>query len=149
MFCLLNMPFKLQTFSNELLMYIYHMNHLLLVLQHIFKAKTLLWRHNEHDGISNHQRLECLHNHVFRLRSKKTSKLHVTGLCAGNSPVTGEFPAQRASNSGNVSIWWRHHDDTNYMAAGLLRNGFVKIHANKQEFSSLVTDWLVAQQVTN
>ena len=26
---------------------------------------------------------------------KKTSKLRVTGLCDGNSPVTGEFPAQR------------------------------------------------------
>ena len=32
-------------------------------------------------------------------RSKKTSKLHVTGLCEGNSPLTGEFPAQRASNA--------------------------------------------------
>ena len=40
---------------------------------------------------------------------KKTSKLRVTGLCVGNSPVTGEFPAQRASNAENVSIWWRHH----------------------------------------
>ena len=39
---------------------------------------------------------------------KKTSKLHVTGLCAGNSPVTSEFPAQKASNPENVSIWWRH-----------------------------------------
>ena len=37
------------------------------------------------------------------------SKLHITGLCEGNSPVTGEFPAQRASNAENVSIWWRHH----------------------------------------
>ena len=27
-----------------------------------------------------------------RRRSKKTPKLHVTGLCAGNSPVIGEFP---------------------------------------------------------
>ena len=44
-----------------------------------------------------------------RRRSKKTSKLRVTDLCAGNSPVTGEFPAQRASNAENVSIWWRHH----------------------------------------
>ena len=35
---------------------------------------------------------------------RKTSKLLVTGLCAGNSPVTGEFPAQRASNAENVSI---------------------------------------------
>ena len=39
----------------------------------------------------------------------KTSKLRVTGLCAGNSPVTDEFPAQKASNAENVSIWWRHH----------------------------------------
>ena len=42
-------------------------------------------------------------------RSKKTSKLCSTGLCAGNSPETGEFPAQMASNAENVSIWWRHH----------------------------------------
>ena len=33
----------------------------------------------------------------------------VTGLRVGNSPGTGEFPAQRASNAYNVSIWWRHH----------------------------------------
>ena len=25
------------------------------------------------------------------------------------SLVTGEFPAQMASNAENVSIWWRHH----------------------------------------
>ena len=41
--------------------------------------------------------------------SKKTSKLRVTGLCAGNSPGTSEFPAQMASYAENVSIWWRHH----------------------------------------
>ena len=41
---------------------------------------------------------------------KKTSKLRVTGLCEGNSPVTGEFPAQKASNGRIVSIWWRRHD---------------------------------------
>ena len=40
---------------------------------------------------------------------KQTSKLRVTGLCAGNSPVTGEFPAQMASDAENVSIWRRHH----------------------------------------
>ena len=37
-------------------------------------------------------------------RSKKTSKLRVTGLCAGNSPVAGEFPAQMASNAENDVI---------------------------------------------
>ena len=45
------------------------------------------------------------------IRVQKTSKLRVTGLCAGNSSGTGEFPAQMASNAENVSIWWRHHED--------------------------------------
>ena len=71
---------------------------------------TLRWRHNESDGVSNHQRLDCLLIRLFRRRSKKASKLRVTGLCEENSPVTGVFPAQRASNAENVSIWWRHHD---------------------------------------
>ena len=73
---------------------------------------ALHWRHNERDGASNHQPHDCLLNRLFRCRSKKTSKLRVTGLCAGNSPVTGEFPAQMASNAENVSIWWRHHGDS-------------------------------------
>ena len=74
-----------------------------------FSWWTLQWRHNERDGVSNHQPHDCLLNGLFRRRSKKTSKLRVTGLCAGKSPVTGEFPAQRASIAKNVSIWWRHH----------------------------------------
>ena len=56
-----------------------------------------------------HQPHDCLLNPLFRLKSKKTSKLRVTGLCQGNSPGTGEFPAQMASYAENVSIWWRHH----------------------------------------
>ena len=67
------------------------------------------WSHNKCDGISNHQRLDCLLSCLFWCRSKKTSKLCITGLCEGNSPVTGEYPAQRASNTENVSIWWHHH----------------------------------------
>ena len=65
---------------------------------------SLQWHHNGHDGISNHQPHDCLLNRLFRRRSKKTSKLCVTGLCVGNSPVTGEFPAQMASNAENVPI---------------------------------------------
>ena len=60
--------------------------------------------------VSNHQPPDCLLKYLCR--SKKTSKLHVTGLCEGNSPVTGEIPVQRTSNHGNaenVSIWWHHH----------------------------------------
>ena len=78
--------------------------------QWISWLRTLLWRHNGQGGVSNHQPHDCLLNRLFGCRSKKTSKLRVTGLCVGNSPGTGEFPAQMASNAENVSIWWRHHD---------------------------------------
>ena len=55
-------------------------------------SKTLLWRHNGHYGVSNHQPRDCLLNRLFRCRSKKTSKLRVTGLCAGNSPGAVNSP---------------------------------------------------------
>ena len=71
---------------------------------------TLRWHHNETDGVSYHRPHHCLLNRLFERGSKKTSKLHVTGLCAGDLPGTGEFPAQMASNAENVSIWWRHHE---------------------------------------
>ena len=70
---------------------------------------SLQWHHNGLDSVSTHQPHGCLLKRLFSPRSKKTSKLRVTGLCVGNSPETGEFPAQRASNAENVSIWWRHH----------------------------------------
>ena len=53
---------------------------------------TLRWRHNDHDGVSNHQPRGCLLNRLFRRRSKKTSKLRVTGLCVGNSPGPANSP---------------------------------------------------------
>ena len=60
-------------------------------------SSPLRWRHNEHDGVSNHQPHDCLLNRLFRRRSKKTSKLRAIDLREGNSPVTGEFPAERAN----------------------------------------------------
>ena len=60
---------------------------------------SLQWFHDERDGVSNHRCLDCLLNRLFRRISKKISKLRVTGLCYGNSPATGEFHAQRASNA--------------------------------------------------
>ena len=73
------------------------------------KPRSVYWSHNGRDSVSNHQPHDCLLNRLIRRISKKTSKLRVTGLCAGNSPGTGEFPAQMASKAENVSIWWRHH----------------------------------------
>ena len=70
---------------------------------------SLHWSHNEGDSVSNRHPHDYLLNRLFSRRSKKTSQLDVTGLCVGNSPWTGEFHAQMASNAENVSIWWRHH----------------------------------------
>ena len=53
--------------------------------------------------------LTIVYSTVYSGADQRTSKLRVTGLCVGNSPVTGEFPTQRASNAENASIWWRHH----------------------------------------
>ena len=75
----------------------------------------LQWRHNWRDGVSNNQGLDSLLNRLFKRRSNKTTKLRVTGLCEGNSPVTGEVPSQRASNAENVSIWWHHHEKIPYL----------------------------------
>ena len=66
---------------------------------------TLQWRHNEHYGVSNH-RISTVYSTVC----SGADQINITGLCEGNSPVTGEFPAQMASNRENVSIWWRHHE---------------------------------------
>ena len=84
--------------------------------------QTLHWRHNGHDSVSNHQPDDCLLNRLFRRTSKIISKLRVTGLCVGNSPETGEFPARMASNAENVPIWWRHHERSN---TGYRRHMFI------------------------
>ena len=68
--------------------------------------------------------IDCLLNRLFRRRSKKTSKLRVTGLCEGNPPVTGGFPSQKDSNAENVSIWWRHRVSMCYVS------GLLKLHPN-------------------
>ena len=44
---------------------------------------ALKWHHNGRDGVSNHQPHDCLLNRLCRRRSKKTSKLRFTRLCAG------------------------------------------------------------------
>ena len=97
-------------------------------------GKTLWWRHNGHDSISNHQSRDCLLDRLFRRRSKKTSKVRVTGLCAGNSPGNGEFPAQMAGNAGNVSIWWHHHHN---------------VYWNEVQLSSCILFLITTQMLTN
>ena len=85
------------------------------------RIPTLYWRQIGRDSVSNHQPHDCLLNRLFRRRSKKTPKLRVTGLCAGNSPGT----AQMARNTENVSIWWRHHEIAKLMLHELMLISYI------------------------
>ena len=91
---------------------------------------SLLWHHNERNGVSNHQPQDCLLKCLFWHRSKKTSKLCIAGLCEGNSPVTCEFPTQRACNVENVSIWWCHHVDITWSIPALWGRTWLQVSVN-------------------
>ena len=80
-----------------------------LIVYPLASFKPLQWGHNDRDGVSTHRCLDCMLNRLFRRRSKKTSKLRVTGPCEWKPPVTSGFPSQRASDAKNVSIWLHHH----------------------------------------
>ena len=86
-------------------------------------------------GVSTHRQLGCSFNRLFRIRSQKTSKLRVTGLCVGNSPVTGEYPAQRANNEENASIWWSHHALQEIRLKFIFRSNLAIIFNNIQLFN--------------
>ena len=95
---------------------------------------SLQWRHNEQNGVSNHQPHACLLNRLFRHRSEKTSKLRITGLCVRISPVTSEIPAQRTSNAESFFIRWRHHvaatNQNPSLNLQMLILGVLKYHKN-------------------
>ena len=127
--------------------YIYMGHHYLIAAPYgTYKAFTLPWRHNERDDVLNHQTHDCLLNRLFGRRSTKTSKLRVTGLSAGNSPGTGEFPAQMASNAENVSIWWRHHDRGIFVFAMDSYRAVVYMwHTTLGQILSTLMSWLMKQ----
>ena len=103
------------------------------------KFSPLQWRHNGRDGVSNHQLNHCLLNRLFRRRSKKTSNIRVTGLSVGNSPVTGEFPAQMASNAEHVSVWWRHHENILIIEEGMIATSALLISHFMNEMLANIT----------
>ena len=75
-----------------------------------FVVISLQWRHNGRDSVSNQQPHDCFLNRLFRHRSKKISKLRVTGLCAGNSrrPVNSphKWPVTRKMFPFDDVIMW-------------------------------------------
>ena len=129
--------------------WLHHGNHLIDVYHNAscWGTTPLQWCHNEHDGISDHQPYDCLLNRLFRRRSKKTSKLRVTGLCAGNSPVTGEFPAQMASDAkifpfDNVIMDICRLTIVSMMAADVLAPNRHQATSNHHETATSVT-WFI------
>ena len=85
--------------------------------------------------------LTIVYSTVYSSRnSKNTPKLRVTGLCEGNSPVTGEFPAQMASSAKNVPSGTDRIQVGPMLAPWTLLSGYIinswKIGANKTNLSS-------------
>ena len=77
--------------------------------------------HKERNGVSNHRHLDLYSTVCSGADQRKHQS--TACLCKGNSPVTGEFPAQRVNNAENVSIWWRHpgHTILDYVSLWRLR----------------------------
>ena len=73
---------------------------------------ALQWRHNEASQITS---LTILYSTLYSGADERNIKAPRPGLCAGNSAEAGELSAQKASNTVNLSIWWRHHVTDTYM----------------------------------
>ena len=65
---------------------------------------------HECQTISDHQQLCSLFSSFFRQRSKKPSKLNITGPLWGNVLVIGGFPSHRASDAEIISMSQCHHE---------------------------------------
>ena len=74
---------------------------------HSVNSPPLQWRHNERDGVTNHQPRDSLLNRLFKVQIKVNIKAPSHWSLSGE--FTGDFPAQKASNAENASIWWRHY----------------------------------------
>ena len=84
------------------------------VKDHITRQKGL-------DCVSNYQPHHWLLNRLFGCRSKKTSKLRVTGLCVRNSKGAGEF-LNKWPVTRKCSICWCHHAPRPY---GILNSAWL------------------------
>ena len=109
----------------------------------IHPIRAIQWRPNECNGVSNHQHHDCLLSHLFSRISKTTSKLSITGLCEGNSLVTCEFPAQRASNAKDYSFCRR---SMNWMSFSTINLEYILSFVNNNfvtcaPFIALVNTW--------
>ena len=117
---------------------------------------TLQLRHNERDGVSHHQRLDCLFNRLFRPISKKKSKLRVTGIFRGihrwpvNSPQKGPvtrkmFPFDDVIMKTN----WRSAQSFLSIIKTHMWKQIVFINGNMQQFHEKCINVYFASRVIN
>ena len=89
-------------------------------------CESVQWRHNERDGVSNHQHHDCLLNHLFKgqIKKKHQSSASLTFVrrfhwWPMNSPHKGPERGK--------CFWWRHHVARHWMFAtvtqSILNNG--------------------------
>ena len=108
-------------------------------------------RHNEHDGVSDHQPHDCFLKRLFRQKNQRKHQSSASlAFMWGIHRSTGEFPAQSASNAENVPIWWRHHESailwTISFGPGLYCHGLLlrpRPSVNRDVVSSHLSSWLV------
>ena len=72
-------------------------------------SRTLQWRHNVRDDVSNHRRLGCSLNSLLRRRSTRHQSSVSLAFVRGIHQWSLDSPHKRASKTENVSIWWCHH----------------------------------------
>ena len=80
------------------------------------RKQPLQLRHNERDGVSNHRRFDCL---SYCLLSQRTSKLRVTGLCAGNLRNETACLRNICINGYGLKRSWYFLCDTHWLATSL------------------------------
>ena len=150
-------------FANTLCLHSDHRHIIYIILFAKCCSFPLQWRHNDHECVSNHQPRGCLLNRLFRPRSKKTSKLRVTGLCVGNSPGPVNSPhkgpvtrkcfhlmTSSCERFMNVHCWCtiltshKCHGISNHLQLDCLCN---RLRTKKSSFLTLTwADWAKSQQ---
>ena len=71
-------------------------------------TSSLQWRDNETRWRLKSPASRLFTQPLVQAQIKENIKAPRHWLCEGNSLGTGEFPAERASDTENVSFWWRH-----------------------------------------
>ena len=76
-----------------------------IVLCYLHCYHTIQWRHDERDGVSNHRRIDCLHNRFF-FQTQIKENINAPRHC----PLWGEFTADRwiPRTKGQLRGKWFH-----------------------------------------